>query len=253
MERSRRRATQTYGSPSAASPVRGSPRASRQASTAAPTMDNTPSFTPSGRPLRQKSAANLRNVTPPAVAPPPSRPVRSSSSRAIKKNSSPVDDYEEEEDDYMEEDVEEEVAAAVSLRSKRSTRGLKQQQQSPAPVKADPEPAVSSREKQQRQASTSSPLKVTLGRRDRASTRKSNKRARLAEEEDAGWMPEVDEEDEAQLVFTAIVAKIEQWLSERGSAKLQSFFKKVPAKAEVSDTISTRFANIKVLIHLSIG
>jgi hypothetical protein len=181
-------------------------------------VDESPYLSPSGRPMRQRSTANLRNASPPSVpAPAPSRPARSS--RVQKKESSSP--FEEEGDEEEEEYVEEE---AMPSRSRRSTTRTRQSQPQSSPSAAAPPPAAP--------APAKPPLRVTLGRNRGAN--RPQKRARLAEEEEAGWVEEVDDDDEAQIVYSTIIAKIQSWISSHPEANLSDFFDKVPTGTKVS-------------------
>ena len=181
-----------------------------------------------------RSSVNLRNVSPPSLA--PTRPQRSSSSRAARGRgndsaSSPVEG-EASEEEYVEEE-EEEQEVIPSRSSKRSAMRAKQQPQEPPPP-APPLPApASALSSQPQQASSSSPFKVTLGGRGRAAHRGA-KRARLAEELDAGWMPEADDEEDGQMVYSTIVAKLQSWLSTHAVPRLADFFESVPSGTKVS-------------------
>lgn len=192
-------------------------------------------LSPSGRPMRQRSSVNLRNVSPPSLA--PTRPQRASSSRAARGRgndsaSSPVEG-EASEEEYVEEEEQEEQEVIPSRSSKRSAMRAKQQPQEPPPP-APPLPApASALSSQPQQASSSSPFKVTLGGRGRAAHRGA-KRARLAEELDAGWMPEADDEEDGQMVYSTIVAKLQSWLSTHAVPRLADFFESVPSGTKVS-------------------
>jgi glutaredoxin len=198
---------------------------SLQSPSKAAMIDESPYLSPSGRPMRQRSSANLRNASPPSVPTPvPSRLSRASSSRVQKEEKSPafeeedVEEEEEEEEDYIEEE-------AMPSRNRRSTTRTRQSLQAPA---AAAPPAASTPPRQQHGTS----LRVTLGR-NRAAHR-TQKRARLAEEDEAGWMAEIDDDDEAQVVYSTIIAKMQSWNSDHPEVHLSDFLDKVPSGTKVS-------------------
>lgn len=229
---SRRRRRSTYNQ--AAENQTPPPRSTRNTSANANALlDESPYLSPSGRPIRQRSTVNLRNS--PTTLSESTRPTRASISRTAKKEeSSPFEDEEEEE--YVDEEEAEEKV--MPSRSRRSSARARQ----PQPVAI-----VTSTHQQQQQSKQQrvnpSPFKITLGARGRGASR-AQKRARLADEEDAGWMPELYDEGEAQIVYSTVIAKIQSWLTSQSDTKLTNFFEKLPSDTEVSKRDKKRGANL---------